>query len=164
MIVNCSKCKEKMRVDESRIPSGDRVKIRCPTCGEIQPYSAQVDHSSTAPKPLDKADPSSLQKMSGRDRTGGSSVRKSPEELTIPADAFQDFRFPAERGATGTSRKETQTNKSSKRLGKIFFLLISVAVIAVFALIVNIVLPGPAGRGPGMGMPEWEERSDQRPR
>jgi predicted Zn finger-like uncharacterized protein len=162
MIVNCTRCKEKMRVDESRIPPGEKVKIRCPMCGEVQPYKGQSEHLSAAVEPSIRTDSSVSPRLSSPDKVEENTSIKTPEEFTIPADAFQDFRFPAERGAAGMTRK--QTPKSRKGFQAFAFVLISLGVIAVFALIVNMILPGPAGKEPGSGMPQWEDRSGQRVR
>ncbi len=51
MIVKCLKCQDNMRVDESRIPDGEKVKIRCPICGEIQPYTKQRAEAALVEQP-----------------------------------------------------------------------------------------------------------------
>ncbi len=162
MIVKCLKCQDSMRVDESRIPEGQKVKIRCPICGETQPYTKQF--ADTAP--VDQQEvrlegPTSPQIAATADRTVENKPEKGPEELTIPADAFQDFRFPAERGAAA-SRKDATKPASRKGIPGWLFALVSLGIVAMFALIVNIVLPGPAGKKPDSGLPQWEESSDQK--
>jgi len=142
-----------MRVDQSRIPEGEKVKIRCPKCGEIQPYVNQAiesgEHESTV----------SLQNKARSTLEKNGSI-KHPEELTIPSDAFQDFRFPAERGPAGQAQNQKSATRPRNRISALVIVIISFAIIALFAAIVNIILPGPAGQRPVSGMPEWEERVD----
>ena len=152
-----------MRVDESRIPDGERVKIRCPICGEIQPYTKQRADTALVDQPEIRLEsPTSPQIVVTADRTVENKPAKGPDELTIPADAFQDFRFPAERGAAASRKDATPPAASRKGIRGWIFALVSLGIVAMFALIVNIVLPGPAGKKPDSGLPQWEESSDQK--
>jgi predicted Zn finger-like uncharacterized protein len=162
MIVQCSKCQGKMRVDQDRIPPGEKVKIRCPLCGEIQAYSGQPHGFVPADKPeIRQQSVSPSPKVAVRGQNASSALSRGPQEPSIPSDAFQDFRFPAERGGNPTSRNRTSEKPRRKGLHAAIFILASLAVIAVFALIVNIVLPGPAGKRPMQGLPQWEEQHDR---
>jgi hypothetical protein len=161
MIVQCSKCQGKMRVDQGRIPPGEKVKIRCPLCGEIQAYSEQptsvirADISEVMPQGV-AASP----KAGVREQKASPALLRGPQEPSIPSDAFQDFRFPAERSANPASRNKTPEKPRRSGLRAAIFILASLAIIALFALIVNIVLPGPAGKKPAQGLPQFEEQHD----
>lgn len=162
MIVQCSKCQGKMRVDQDRIPPGEKVKIRCPLCGEIQAYSEQPAGVSPADKP--EASPQGVAaapKAGVRDQKPSPALLRGPQEPSIPSDAFQDFRFPAERGANPASRNKTPEKPRRRGLRAAIFILASLAVIALFALIVNIILPGPAGKKLEQGLPQFEEQHDR---
>jgi hypothetical protein len=124
-----------MRVDESRIPKGQKVKVRCPHCKEIGIIQDEpaVDKTPT----LEEAAgvPSGEQEISPpAPRTVGPEV----SEHTLPSDAFESFRFPSEREAPLLER-------SSSRIGfrTIAWILVSLAIVGFFALLVNIILSGP---------------------
>lgn len=164
MVVKCSKCQGKMRVDQSRIPHGEKVKIRCPLCGEIQPYTEPAAAAVPTGQPEAQArQTAGLQKSAAGERSDALAPTRVPEELTIPADAFQDFRFPAERKPGEQTRNSSSREpRRGKGIGTWIFVLASIAVIIAFALIVNIILPGPAGKTPASGLPQWEENSTQK--
>lgn len=134
MIVKCSHCAGSMRVDESRIPKGQSVKIRCPHCKEIQVFrdSSIVDRT---PAPRAPAQASSFHEESApRQRGASNGISEHP----LPSDAFETFRFPSE--------KETSLHEQASAgqgFGIVTWLLISLGVISVFALLVNLILSGP---------------------
>lgn len=162
MIVQCSKCQGKMRVDQDRIPPGEKVKIRCPLCGEIQAYSEQSTSVTATHKPeVGPPGVAASPKAGVRDQKATPGPLRASQEPSIPPDAFQDFRFPAERSANPGSRTKAPQKPRRRGLRAAIFILASLAVIAVFALIVNIVLPGPAGKKPAQGLPQWEEQNDR---
>jgi predicted Zn finger-like uncharacterized protein len=135
MIIKCSHCSGSMRVDESRVPKGQKVKIRCPHCKEIGVFQDQpaVDPN---PGPQGLADASGAREESPpRRRATGNGV----SEHTLPSDAFQSFRFPSEREATLDERPA-----AGRRFGLVTWILISLGVVAFFALLVNLILSGPA--------------------
>jgi len=135
MIIKCSHCAGKMRVDESRIPKGQRFKIRCPHCKGIGVIQDQptVDQ---APVPEVLIGASGIrEKGSTAPRTTGNGV----SEHTLPSDAFHSFRFPSEREAP-----LVQAPPARRGLGVVTWILVSLGVVAFFALLVNIILSGPA--------------------
>jgi predicted Zn finger-like uncharacterized protein len=135
MIIKCSHCAGKMRVDESRIPKGQRFKIRCPHCkgiGVIQDQPA-VDQAA-APEVLTGASGVG-EKGSPAPRTTGNGV----SEHTLPSDAFHSFRFPSEREAP-----LVEPPPARRGCGIVTWILVSLGVVAFFALLVNIILSGPA--------------------
>ena len=134
MIIECSHCAGKMRIDESRIPKGQRVNIRCPHCKEVWAFQDQPAVDQT-PAPKDLADASNVREESQpRPRTTGNGV----SEHTIPSDAFQSFRFPSEREAPSAERQPAR-----RSLGIVAWILVSLGVVGLFALLVNIILSGP---------------------
>jgi predicted Zn finger-like uncharacterized protein len=145
MIVKCSRCNGLMRVDESALPQDPRVKVRCPHCKEIGLLAEMTaSEASFHGEPSEIATPPT----SGSGALGDEAI-DSPRsgvdagdssEPTIPSDAFRDFRFPAERQTV----KPTKPSEKS-RIRLLIFALVSLAVVAFFALLVNLVLPGPSG-------------------
>ncbi len=135
MIIQCSHCAGSMRVDESRIPKGQRVKIRCPHCKEIGVFQEQLTvHES--PEPQVRSDTSVVREESPpRPRTS----RNGVSEHHLPSDAFESFRFPSEREAPLAEQPS-----KARGFGIVTWILISLGVIGFFALLVNIILSGPA--------------------
>jgi hypothetical protein len=135
-----------MRLDEGRIPKGGGVKIRCPRCKEID-YVEDPSLSKSrgqAPAAAGKIDirTSKDRELSRRSAPAKGNAREESEP-SIPDDAFHGFRFPAER----------ETNSSSARTMRpwvriLIWGIVSLAVVAFFALLVNVVLSGPAGNNP----------------
>ncbi|MGO9567516.1 MAG: zinc-ribbon domain-containing protein [Desulfomonilaceae bacterium] len=135
MIIKCSHCAGKMRVDDSRIPKGQRVKVRCPHCkgiGIVQDQST-VDQAS-APE-VTTGSPGVPEDASAPPRTASNGV----SEHTLPSDAFHSFRFPSEREAPLVER-----TPASRGFGIVTWILVSLGVVGLFALLVNIILSGPA--------------------
>jgi len=60
-------------------------------------------------------------------------------DVSMPHDAFNEFRFPSEQDRQGSSRK------TAIGLKTIILAVASLVVIIFFALLVNIILPGPSG-------------------
>lgn len=148
MIVQCSTCQKKMRVDQDLIPPGEKVKLRCPHCGTVQPYD---ENSGITPedKPIVGSEPE-------RDTI----YAQPTDDLTIPSDAFHEFRFPSERRNGRSSAKQTPSKSSGRWTNFAFWIAASLGVIILFALIVNIILPGPASQQqPGSGLPQWEDNA-----
>jgi predicted Zn finger-like uncharacterized protein len=134
MIIKCSHCSGSMRVDESRVPKGQKVKIRCPHCKEIGVFQDRptIDQTS-APRVL--ADTPDLTGASTpRHRATGNGV----SEHSLPSDAFESFRFPSERESTLDERPSARAG-----FGIVTWILVSLAVVGFFALLVNIILSGP---------------------
>jgi len=137
-----------MRLDESRIPKGGGVKIRCPRCKEID----YVEDPSLSKKRGATPQQEAGSKVESRTTKGpepslpSASAKNDPSrggEPTIPDDAFQGFRFPAERERNSSSKKML-----SVWVKFVIWAIVSLAVVAFFALLVNVVLSGPAGTKP----------------
>jgi predicted Zn finger-like uncharacterized protein len=134
MIIKCSHCAGKMRVDESRIPKGQSFKIRCPHCKEIGVIQDQPAMDQTPAPKVPAAASSIREKDSPAPRTTGNGV----SEHSLPSDAFHSFRFPSEREAP-----LVEPPPSRRGLGIIIWVLVSLGIVAIFALLVNIILSGP---------------------
>ena len=135
MIIKCSQCAGKMRVDESRIPEGRKVKVRCPHCKSIGVIQDQpVIDQAPAPEVL-TGSPSVQDKGSPPLRITGNGV----SEHTLPSDAFHSFRFPSEREAP-----LVEGPSPVRDFGLVTWILVSLGVVGFFALLVNIILSGPA--------------------
>lgn len=148
MVIRCPHCKSMMRIDETLIPRGGGVRIRCPRCKGMDYVRDQAASPSQATPP----DQSRPEQVRGEQaamtrpavRPSHDPVRSSGvTEATMPDDAFQGFRFPAER-ETGALQARTL----SRSMKILLWVIASLVVVAVFALLVNIVLPGPGGSRP----------------
>jgi predicted Zn finger-like uncharacterized protein len=147
MIIKCPHCDGKMRVDETKIPPGERVRVLCPHCSEISPVGVATAPDSAAAvaaptggsrQTADLAKPPETEAP----KTGQRSA--APEqELCFPRDAFQNFRFPAEKESPTASKK-----KASSMARLVVWIVVSLAIIGLFALLVNLILPGPHGVKP----------------
>ncbi len=140
-----------MRLDESRIPKGGGVKVRCPQCNEIDyvedPSLSKSRGKTPSPQPTSKID---IRTSPARERlpraNGAKGIASEPPEPSIPEDAFEGFRFPAEREENSSSKRSLST---WARI--LIWAIVSLAIVAIFALLVNIVLSGPAGNRPFIG-------------
>jgi len=146
MVVRCSQCNGLMRVDERGLPNDPRVKVRCPHCREIGLLAEMIAseasfQSGSLETPTDQESRSPARGHGRSDSPRSEMEAGDSSEPNIPSDAFRDFRFPAERQTVNPTKS---SGKSRVRL--MVFALISLAVVAVFALLVNLVLPGPSGR------------------
>jgi len=145
-----------MRVDESRISAGGRVKVRCPHCSGIG-FAAAPSPLARAPRvPVPLAAPPGGQGPAhtpeapppAPDRPGGNLFADACE---ASADGF---RFPAERKAV---RSAAPAFLSPRRM--LVWVGISLAVVAAFALLVNVTLPGPGGARPFQAIPHRDVSS-----
>ena len=145
MVVKCSDCKTLLRLDAKKITEGSNSSVRCPKCGAeglLEMSTIEYDgsagmtsvHQQVLPTSADHgvtnikhAGPSAVNLLSG-----------NPHEMTMPEDAFREFRFPVE-GDSPSDRRPTW----SFRPRMIVLGAVSILVIAVFATLVNIILPGP---------------------
>jgi hypothetical protein len=88
------------------------------------------------PEPQVLADASNVREESApRPRTTGNGV----SEHTLPSDAFHSFRFPSEREAPAVEQQPEE-----RGFGIVAWILVSLGVVGLFALLVNIILSGPA--------------------
>lgn len=132
MIVECPHCHELLRTGNVNLSPGQELSAKCPRCageGLLTGCAAQTvcpDHNpdlTVAPK----------QRL---DHDGKSLVSHS-SDFTLPEDAFNHFRFPAE---TESQRSGASTKRN---LRMFIFAGVSVLVVVLFAALVNVVLPGP---------------------
>jgi predicted Zn finger-like uncharacterized protein len=138
MILKCTYCSGKMRVDEKSIPEGKWVKVKCPHCsgiglaGRQHPGEGAIPGGSippqAAPSPMEPAAPD-----------GRLAYHTTVDEPSLPQDAFKGFRFPAETEAVAV--KESPPKKSGLRI--LAWIGASLGIVLLFALVVNLVLPGP---------------------
>ncbi len=141
MVVRCFQCNGLLRIDENSLPSDRRAKVRCPHCKGIglMPDRPAADPSSEDPSAREASDYPALLPTE-------ESVRPPDwKEAAIPHDAFNSFRYPGERDGRLAEKKT-----AAKRFPLILWVVVSVAIVALFALLVNIILPGPAGVSPAI--------------
>ena len=144
MVVRCFSCNTLLKVDEKKIGSGPETRIRCPKCeaeGLLDPNSAQQE-SETVSSPLkgQNSETDSGDSPKNRERHAADSSNPLPgneNEITIPEDAFRDFRFPAE-------DEPSSYQKPNQRFGPrlIAFVIASILTVVIFAALVNVILPG----------------------
>jgi predicted Zn finger-like uncharacterized protein len=133
MILKCSYCSGKMRVDDARLPVGRAVKVRCPHCKGIgltaRKAPAVPAESMKKAAPLNRVESIEPPAQPAESR----SVEFSPEP-----DVSDEFRFPSEREA------EPERGKTRGTWPRVLVWVgASLAIILAFALIVNLVLTGP---------------------
>lgn len=134
MILKCSHCGKRMRVDDKSVPPGKHVKVRCPYCQGVgvallpppEAAAAPLKQSAVAERPQEAQ------------QGAGSAAAATEQEPPIPADAFNSFRFPSEEGGV-----EPQRTAMSSKLRLFLWIGASAGVVLLFALLVNLVLPGP---------------------
>jgi predicted Zn finger-like uncharacterized protein len=134
MIITCPHCEGKMRVDEGRLTSGERTKIRCPHCKQITSVGDQTKQAGRSGSPGPSFD-------AAEDRKKASRSKAMDHEPSFPKDAFQDFRSTAEKGLSAASKKPKRSG-----LKIMIWTVVSLAIVAFFALLVNLILPGPTGQ------------------
>ncbi|MCA1960589.1 MAG: zinc-ribbon domain-containing protein [Desulfomonile sp.] len=134
MIVKCAQCGEKMRVDDNSVPPGRKVKLRCPHC--------QAVGVTWLPARSEEAAAASIAAVVDETKRMQSRTSRAPihadKEPHIPADAFNNFRFPSEEEGRGSHRAAM-----SWKVRLLLWGVASGGVILFFALLVNLVLPGP---------------------
>lgn len=133
MIVECPYCKQFLQTGETCLSETRDLRVRCPLCSGEGTLAGMNQNSDLPP----------VNQKIGKDRSSQAgdevkSVHTLPSDLTIPEDAFNHFRFPAE---TETSR--TGSPRFGKSFTKPMFALLSILVVIFFAALVNIILPGP---------------------
>jgi len=158
MIAKCSHCGGMMRIDESGLPKGRSVKVRCPLCNEIGPIR-EVSQAVPVDRPLGGVEaPRSTSGSPGRPHEQSlAQPETTPPETENPSTSSgvaSEFRFPAEQGPVAPAEPTF-----SRRRKKLFWVLGSLLVVAAFALLVNIILPGPYGGTSGTGPAPAKEKS-----
>jgi predicted Zn finger-like uncharacterized protein len=142
MIARCAHCNAQMKIDEVSLPDKPRIKVRCPHCRKTG-YIERPPRDITPPE----SDPAVQAAAEAFDstaefRASELAAAKKSYRPSSGADAFKDFQFPAE------MENDSEPRKSLGRGVKIvLWAIASLAVIAFFALIVNVILPGPGGGG-----------------
>jgi predicted Zn finger-like uncharacterized protein len=144
MITKCVTCDGMMRVDEDRIPPGGSVRVRCPHCKGIvtvpSPLAAAAPDDDFDARPLDHSGVYAVGTMSAPAPSGsGEHAAGASHDFTFPDDAFQRMRGKGDRNQEPPPVPSPASWK--KRL--IIWAAASFAVVAMFALLVNIILPGP---------------------
>jgi hypothetical protein len=123
MILKCSYCSGTMRIDEEGLHEGRPLKVRCPHCKGIGFVGARP--SRGAPLPEERA-------------SSPGTEASDTTDLSLPPDAFKDFRFPSEEDVSPPGRRFL-----SAKMRILVWIGASVGIIIIFALLVNLVLPGP---------------------
>jgi predicted Zn finger-like uncharacterized protein len=157
MILKCSHCGGMMKVAEESLPRSGKIKVQCPHCKEIDPLpeqpAAPTSEETAAPPPTEAAVPRSpIPKEEIREPEPGRTRETDASEPSVPADAFRGFRFPAEKESPALVRK-----KMSSRIKLLIWAAVSLLIVVFFALLVNILLPGPYGGKPVTGLPTQEQ-------
>lgn len=138
MVIRCAHCQGTMRLDEKNIPDKPKVKVRCPHCRGIG-YIENTLAPNPPPSLLDEQPVSQPDQSKFELREPLTDKSEMEYDVSLPHDAFKDFRFPAEQDRQNNSRK------TAIGLKTIVLAVASLVVIIFFALLVNIILPGPAG-------------------
>ena len=133
-----------MKVDDSRLPADKPGKVRCPHCDRICPadprrdLSDQFQINSEAARD-DAADarvpPAESEEVPP---PGAHGAAKSPPAVSQPSEDDNDFVFPAEQGGRRSRERSMGTGGRV-----ILWTALSFLVMAFFALVVNVLLPGP---------------------
>jgi nitrate reductase NapE component len=137
-----------MKIDETKLPEGKDGMVRCPHCREI----LRIDEESLSLRPLAS---DSRPQEEPLDTNESVAPQADEQEFTsydvppnhdtktsIDEDSSDDFLFPAEMGPDPLKEK-----KRSLKLKLVLWVIISVALIGFFALLVNLILPGPPEPG-----------------
>jgi predicted Zn finger-like uncharacterized protein len=144
IIVRCSHCRGLMKVDDGRLPADKPGRVRCPHCDRICPADPRQDLSdqlrTTSEAALEDTEgarvpPAESEKTAPQSAPG---TVKRPSTVSQPAEDDNDFVFPAEQGGRRSRERSLSTG------GRVILLtVLSLFVMAFFALVVNVLLPGP---------------------
>ena len=133
MIVECPHCKQLLQTAQASLPDIPDLNVRCPLCSGEGKLSG-VTSTKDAPSVVEGIRKNQTRQAEDVMKAG----QTFPSDLTIPEDAFNHFRFPAE---TEASRERVPRLGASFR--KPLFVLASILVVIFFTALVNIILPGP---------------------
>jgi len=138
-----------MKIDEGRLPEGRSVRVRCPHCNEIGPAQEPVSLAEPVGRELDT---SSLP----RDRTlaAPKAARPGRQGPSLSSGRGGDFHLPANQASPALEKK-----MPSRGVKIVLWVIGSLLVVGFFALLVNIILPGPYGGGPGGDLPSQDDAS-----
>ncbi len=135
MILKCSHCGGMMKVDEAKVPPNRKFKVRCPHCQNVDVVSGESpgrQGSSVGPLATPTAQQQPL----------------APPPAPAPPESQRDIHFPADGQDERPERKvmSRKTRLICWAVGSLFW-------VALFALLVNLILPGPYGGAPVTGLP-----------
>ncbi len=133
MIVECPHCNKLLQFAETDVPNGKGQDVKCPLCSGVGTLAGAVQNSDTGPVHVVTGD-DEKPKAHGQAKP----AHPMPSDLTIPEDAFNHFRFPAE-----TESQRSSIPRAGKPFGKLLFAAASILVVVLFATLVNVILPGP---------------------
>ncbi len=133
MIVKCAHCRGLMRVDHKQIPAQAQAKVRCPHCRGLGLVRTQPPGEPQAPS---AKTPSGHAALAGP--SGAGVVRSAQPAVHEEPEYVDEYLFPAERE---TLPYERQPGVISLRI--VAWAVASVLVVLLFALLVNLILPGP---------------------
>lgn len=134
MIVQCPHCDEFLRLDKTGPLQPRSLEVKCPKCfGEGFFLSRTKTSRETC------EDCAVETKLESSNRKEPKSIESESSDFTIPEDAFNSFRFPAEEKSVQNHREGMDRKR---RLT--IFVGASILVVAIFAAVVNLVLPGPS--------------------
>ena len=152
MILSCSHCGGMMKVDEAKIPSNRRFKVRCPHCENIDVVTYQ---SSGHPESqAARHEKSATEQPTPAERKPRTYHNTEPSTVTRSSG---DIRFPAD---TGDEEKRARIF-IGRKTRIILWAVGSLLWIGFCALVVNLVLPGPYGGSPVTGLPSQEDTAPQ---
>jgi hypothetical protein len=128
-----------MTVDDASIPIGKPLKVRCPHCKGIGLVERQQVPRDAMPHTARPRSGSGEQVPPRQKSPVSPSRGRQVFEVSLPADAFKDFRFPSEE-----VEQRRATSEPRLRRKVIWMIGASLGTILFFAALVNIILRGPA--------------------
>lgn len=143
IILKCSQCGGMMKVDEAKVPPNRKFKVRCPHCQNVDVFSGDavgLQGSPVGPLAAPAAQQPPLAPPPEPRRDSGPS-------LVVPP-SLRDFEFPADQQDEPPAR-----TLMSRKTRIICWAVGSLLWVALFALLVNLILPGPYGGSPVTGLP-----------
>jgi predicted Zn finger-like uncharacterized protein len=145
IILKCTHCGGMMKVDEAKVPPNRKFKARCPHCQNVDVVSSEsiaLQGSSVGPL----AAPA-VQQPTTLVTPPPVVARDSGPSLVVPPTE-QEIHFPADLQDEPPARQ-----RMSQRNKLICWAVGSLLWVALFALLVNLILPGPYGGPPVTGLP-----------
>ncbi|MDQ1240269.1 MAG: hypothetical protein QG577_2455 [Thermodesulfobacteriota bacterium] len=142
MVFECQSCGGLLRLEEPTVGKQSPEKVVCPHCGRqgkiISGHGSYVRDSQEKSGFLRQENDVSSK---GEDltETGVPQRDRTVLELESPQEAFQKSRIMTNSG------NELGKRKNLSGSGWIKWAVVSLAVICSFALLVNLILPGPTG-------------------
>jgi len=161
MVVKCFNCESLLKVNRDKDVEGEQVSVRCPKCGSEgligEPQSPKDPNAALFLETgVSETKVTVTETNLEKDQSSTKTTKQvKAGELTLPEDAFRDFRFPAEIESTGKN-----SSSWNHRTKLITLLIASILVVFFFASLVNVILPGlpPAGVERVTSYPDTEAR------